>query len=386
MQYESDLSFNYFAPTKVIFGEGLISDLPMEVADWGSRAVLVTDQGIIDAGLAEKVKAILGDSLAGVFSDVPQDTGMEVVDKGAEYAKSVGADVVVSLGGGSVMDTAKGMCIIMTEGGNLRDFQGMQMLTRPQTPHITIPTTAGTGSEVSAGAVVLDKEQGQKILIWEYHILPKVAILDPRLTENLPAHLTASTGMDAMTHAVESFLSQQRNPISDAMALHAIRLTTKYLPVAVENPSDMLARGQMQIAALTAGWAFSNALLGLVHAMAHSLGAVCRVPHGLANGILLPHVMLFNLEEVPELMADIALAMGAAPANMPAADAGAEAVAAMHELTRKIGLPRSLKDVGVQDGQLLECAELALTDGSVVYNPRMVMEAQEVLEIFKKAF
>jgi alcohol dehydrogenase class IV len=213
-----------------------------------------------------------------------------------------------------------------------------------------------------------------------------VAILDPRLTENLPAHLTASTGMDAMTHAVESFLSQQRNPISDAMALHAIRLTTKYLPVAVENPGDMLARGQMQIAALTAGWAFSNALLGLVHAMAHSLGAVCRVPHGLANGILLPHVMLFNLEEVPELMADIALAMGAAPANMPAADAGAEAVAAMHELTRKIGLPRSLKDVGVQDGQLLECAELALTDGSVVYNPRMVMEAQEVLEIFKKAF
>jgi aldehyde dehydrogenase (NAD+) len=386
MQYESDLSFNYFAPTKVIFGEGLISDLPMEVADWGSRAVLVTDQGIIDAGLAEKVKAILGDKLVGVFSDVPQDTGMEVVDKGAEYAKSVGADVVVSLGGGSVMDTAKGMCIIMTEGGNLRDFQGMQMLTRPQTPHITIPTTAGTGSEVSAGAVVLDKEQGQKILIWEYHILPKVAILDPRLTENLPAHLTASTGMDAMTHAVESFLSQQRNPISDAMALHAIRLTTKYLPVAVENPGDMLARGQMQIAALTAGWAFSNALLGLVHAMAHSLGAVCRVPHGLANGILLPHVMLFNLEEVPELMADIALAMGAAPANMPAADAGAEAVAAMHELTRKIGLPRSLKDVGVQDGQLLECAELALTDGSVVYNPRMVMEAQEVLEIFKKAF
>ena len=386
MQYESDLSFNYFAPTKVIFGEGLISDLPMEVAEWGSRAVLVTDQGIIDAGLADKVKAILGDSLAGVFSDVPQDTGMEVVDKGAEYAKSVGADVVVSLGGGSVMDTAKGMCIIMTEGGNLRDFQGMQMLTRPQTPHITIPTTAGTGSEVSAGAVVLDKEQGQKILIWEYHILPKAAILDPRLTENLPAHLTASTGMDAMTHAVESFMSQQRNPISDAMALHAIRLITKYLPMAVENPSDMLARGQMQIAALTAGWAFSNALLGLVHAMAHSLGAVCRVPHGLANGILLPHVMLFNLEEVPDLMADVALAMGAAPATMPDADAGAEAVAAIHELTRKIGLPQRLQDVGVTEEQLEECSELALTDGSVVYNPRMVMEAEEVLEIYRKAF
>lgn len=386
MQYESDLSFNYFAPTKVIFGEGLISDLPMEVAEWGSRAVLVTDQGIINAGLADRVKAILGDTLVGVFSDVPQDTGMEVVDKGAGYAKSVGADVVVSLGGGSVMDTAKGMCIIMTEGGNLRDFQGMQMLTRPQTPHITIPTTAGTGSEVSAGAVVLDKEQGQKILIWEYHILPRVAILDPRLTEKLPAHLTASTGMDAMTHAVEAFMSQQRNPISDAMALHAIRLTTKYLPMAVENPSDMLARGQMQLAALMAGWAFSNALLGLVHAMAHSLGAVCRVPHGLANGILLPHVMLFNLEEVPDLMADVGLAMGAASANMPDADAGAEAVAAMHELTRKIGLPQTLKEVGVKEEQLAECSELALTDGSVVYNPRMVMESEEVLDIYRKAF
>ena len=145
------------------------------------------------------------------------------------------SDIQNHLGGGSVIDTAKGMCILITEGGSLRDHEGMQLLTRPQCPHIVIPTTAGTGSEVSAGAVVLDKEQGQKILIFEYHNIPRVAILDPKLTEKLPPALTASTGMDAMTHAVESYVSSQRNPIADAVALHAVKLVKRYLPIAVEN-------------------------------------------------------------------------------------------------------------------------------------------------------
>lgn len=385
MSYDAEWSFNYFAPTKVIFGTGMISDLPMEIASFGKKAVLVTDPGIIETGMVDQVKTLMGDALAGVFSDVPQDTGMEVVDRGAAYAKEKGADVVVSLGGGSVIDTAKGMCILITEGGSLRDHEGMQLLTRPQCPHIVVPTTAGTGSEVSAGAVVLDKAQGQKILIFEYHNIPRVAILDPKLTEKLPPALTASTGMDAMTHAVESYVSSQRNPIADAVALHAVKLVKTYLPRAVENGADMVARGQMQVAALLAGWAFSNALLGLVHAMAHSLGAVCRLPHGLANGILLPHVMRYNLEEVPGLLADIAQAMGVNTQGKDAGESAAVAVAEMEELIKQIGLPGGLGEAGVDESCLAECAELAMTDGSIVYNPRLIMASDEVLDVYRKA-
>ena len=386
MSYEADLTFEYLAPTKVIFGQGAISELPMEVSAAGQKAFLVTDAGISETGLVDMIKEKLGSQLCGVFADVPQDSGMDVVDNGAERALAAGADVIVSLGGGSVVDTAKGMCIVMTEGGSLRDFQGMQMLTRPQTPHIVIPTTAGTGSEVTAGAVVLDREQGQKIIIFEHHNLPRTAILDPRMTEKLPPHLTASTGMDAMTHAVEAYVAIQRNPISDASALHAIRLIADYLPVAVENGSDLVARGQMQVAALLAGWAFSNAMVGLVHAMAHSLGAICGTPHGLANALLLPHVMQFNLDEIPGLTADIARAMGLDARGMNEAELGSEAVAAMKRLIREIGLPQNLRDLNIEQEHLEQAAELSLSDGSIIYNPKMIMEAEEVLNVYREAY
>ena len=386
MSYNADLSFNYFAPTKVIFGIGSVSEIRMEVSSLGNKAVLVTDPGIIKTGMVDRVSEVMGDTLVGIYSDVPQDTGMEVVDAGAKYAKSVGADVVVSLGGGSSIDTAKGMCIVMTEGKGMREFQGMQMLTRLQTPHIVIPTTAGTGSEVTSAAVILDKEQGQKIIIYEYHNTPRVAILDPKMTEKLPPGLTASTGMDALTHAVESYVSVQRNPISDAMALYAIRLVSRYLPRAVENGSDMVSRGQMQIAALIAGWAFSNSLLGMVHAMAHSLGAVMRLPHGLANALCLPHVMRFNLEEIPEPIADLAEAMGVNIRGMDPKEAGEAGIREIEALIGKIGLPERLRDVGVTEQDILKSSELAMSDGSIVYNPRMVMDSGEVLEVFRKAF
>jgi alcohol dehydrogenase len=274
----------------------------------------------------------------------------------------------------------------MTEGGSLRDHQGMQMLTRPQTPHVVLPTTAGTGSEVTSGAVVMDHKQGQKIIIFEHYNTPRVAILDPRLTETLPPDLTAATGMDAMTHAVESYVSQQRNPISDAAALHAVRLIRTYLPRAVQNGQDLAARGQMQIAALLAGWAFSNAMVGLVHAMAHSLGAVCGIPHGLANGLILPHVMEFNLSETPGLLADIGMAMGVAKQGMSSAAAGETAVREMRTFVRQIGLSQRLRDLGVTEQIMTQCAELSLSDGSIIYNPKMVAAAEEVLELYHKAY
>ena len=386
MAYDSDLSFNYFGPTKVIFGVGSISELPMEVSAFGRKAVLVTDKGLMATGLVEQVQAKLGDLMVHTYAEVPPDSGMEVVDQGAREALSAGADVIVSLGGGSVIDTAKAMSIVMNEGGSIRDFQGLQMLTRPQIPHIAVPTTAGTGSEVTSAAVIFDQEQGQKILVFEYFITPRVAILDPKITASLPPQLTAATGMDAMTHAVESYVSLQRNPISDAAALHAIRLIVNYLPLAVENGPDLSARGQMQIAALLAGWAFSNAMVGLAHAMAHSLGAVCRIPHGLANALILPQVMRYNLTEVPELMRDIATAMGISIEKLDPLEAGTAAADAMEALNKRIGLTARLKDLGVKPEALKQCAELSLTDGSIVYNPKMVMDADEILDIYMKLY
>jgi alcohol dehydrogenase len=262
----------------------------------------------------------------------------------------------------------------------------MQMLTQLQTPHIAIPTTAGTGSEVTSGAVVLDKDQGQKIIIFEYYNTPRVAILDPRLTENLPPHLTASTGMDAMTHAVESYVAQARNPISDSAALHAIKLIVNYLPLAVANGANLVARGQMQIAALLAGWAFSNAMVGLVHAMAHSLGAVCRIPHGLANGILLPHVMRYNLDVIPDLTADIGAAMGLAADDMDRSGLAIATADKMEAFAKSVGLVQRLKDFNLTQEQLVECAELSMSDGSIIYNPKMVMDAAAVLSIYRKAY
>lgn len=385
MPYDADLSFNYFGPTKVVFGTNAVRELPMEIGALGQKAVLVTDAGLMETGLVDKIEKMIGKYLAGTYSDVPQDSGMEVVDQGAAYAKSVAANLVVSLGGGSVIDTAKGMCILMKEGGSMRDYEGMQMLTRPQTPHIVIPTTAGTGSEVTSGAVILDREQGQKIINFEYFNTPRVAILDPKVTVGLPPHLTATTGMDAMTHAVESYVSLQRNPISDATALHAIRLIAQYLPTVVHHGTDLVARGQMQIAALMAGWAFSNAMVGLVHAMAHSLGAICGIPHGQANGILLPHVMAYNLEEVPELLADIAVAMGVAHVGDDPLAAGRAAVTATHDLLDRIGLSQGLKELGIDEDQLNQCAQLSMSDGSIIYNPRLIMEPEEVLNVYMKA-
>jgi aldehyde dehydrogenase (NAD+) len=385
MAYDSDLSFNYFGPTKIVFGVDSSKDVEIEMSSLGgTKAVVVTDKGIINAGLIDHIVKALGNKCAGVFSDVPQDTGVEVVDAGAAFAKKNGADIVVSVGGGSVIDTAKGMCILLTEGGNLRDFNGVQLLSRPQTPHVVIPTTAGTGSEVTNVAVIMDKEMGQKRLVVENFNVPRLAILDPKMTVKLPKLMTAGTGMDAMTHAVESLHALPHEPITDALGTHAIRMLYKFLPVCVENGTDLVARGQVQIAATIAGWAFGIAGVGNVHALAHSIGAVAHVPHGIANGILLADCMEFNLESCPDAYAMVAEAFGIRDRGMDDMDASKAAIAAMREFTKKISHPQRLSEFKVKEDDIVKAAELSLGDGAIVNNPRLVLDASEMLDIFKK--
>lgn len=387
MIYDQNLSFVYFGPTKVIFGNGASTqELESEIDTLHcSRAVVVTDQGLIKAGLPDKIVKSLGSKCVGVYSDIPQDTGIDVIDKAAAFAKEKDADIVVSIGGGSVIDTAKCMCILLTEGGSLADFEGIQLLTRPQMPHIVIPTTAGTGSEVTYAAVVYDKSKGQKILIVESFNAPRTAILDPLLTVNLPPLLTASTGMDAFCHAVEAITSLQHEPIADALAMHALRLLHKNLPQCVMHGNDLTARGQVQMAATMAGWAFGNAMVGLVHAMAHSIGAVAHVPHGVANGILLPYCMEFNLPDAGDYYSEIAGALGVYEKEFSKDDAAQAAVRAVFSFTKQIRHPQKLSEVGVNEEHLLKAAELSMSDGSIINNIRSVINAEEVLSIFRKA-
>ena len=387
MAYDQDLSFVYFGPTKIIFGNGSsTSEVESEMSALKcSRAVVVTDQGIIKAGLLDKITKALGEKCVGVFSDVPQDSGLDVIDRAAAFAKEKGADIIISVGGGSAIDTAKGMCIILTEGGSLADFEGIQLLTRLQMPHIVIPTTAGTGSEVTWIAVVFDKNKGQKRLIVESYNAPRVAILDPTLTAKLPPLLTASTGMDAMTHAVEAVSDVDHEPIADAMGLHAIRLLNKYLPQCIKNGSDLTARGQVQLAATMAGWAFGNSMVGLVHAMAHSIGAVAHVPHGVANGILLPHCMEFNLPDAEDYYAEIAQAMNVYEKGSTTKQAAEAAVKAVFDLSKKIGHPQKLSEFGVTEEHIIKAADMSMSDGAIVCNVRYVTDPSEVLAIYRKA-
>lgn len=387
MAYDRDLSFIHNNPTKIIYGENSIKDTGLEVENLGaSRAVVITDKGVTESGLAEKVIKALGKRFAGVFNSCIQDSGLELVNEAAAYAREQEADLLVSVGGGSVIDTAKGIAILLKEGGALQDYSGFQMLTRPQTPHIAIPTTAGTGSEVTYVAVIKDWNNNAKMLFCDNNIIPDIAILDPVMTAGLSPQLTATTGMDALTHAVEALQALQRQPIADGMALHAIRLIFQFLPRCVEYGGDLLARGQQQIAATMAGVAFGNAQVGLVHALAHSVGALFKVPHGLANSILLPHVMLFNLDECPDRYALVAQAAGLDIRDLNDIEAGEAAAGAVWDLTRKMGVPQKLRDAGVPEHGLEEAANLSLSDGAIVYNPKAVLDAGEVLTLFRQAW
>lgn len=388
MRYPADLDFEYRCPTKVIASKKAYRQVRSEVANLGcKRAVIVTDRPLVEnTDVVEMVKKVLAKKLAGVFMDVEPDSSFEIVDQSAEYARSVDADCVVSVGGGSAMDTAKGLALVLKTGGTLEENLGVNLQTEPVTPHVAIPTTAGTGSEVTHVAVIKDVVRKQKALLLDGFLFPNTAILDPLLTVSLPAHLTAATGMDALTHAIEAVTSIYRNPLSDANALHAIRMTRDNLVTSVEEPKNLGARLAMLNAACVAGEAFANSMVGLVHAIAHSVGALCNVHHGLANSILLPDVIRFNAEEQADLYLPVAEALGVVEAGMSAVEAANRAAQACYDLAKRSGIPTKLSEVGVGEDQLERLAEMAMGDVTILNNCRMVMESAEVLAVLKKAF
>jgi alcohol dehydrogenase class IV len=384
--------YQHTAPTRVIAGRELLGSTGFEFRKEGAaRVFVVTDEGVRGTGLVEKVEAGLADGglyTAGVFDAVPQDSSTDVVERCAAAAKEAGAQSFLAVGGGSVMDTAKVADAVFTHGGSARDQEGFLLMPREDdgmgrpldiAPLACIPTTAGTGSEVSMAAVIRDPEAKIKLEIADFPLFPRLAILDPETTRTLPARVAAATGMDAMTHAIEGYVSAHWNPHQDARSLHALRLMRDNLARAVETPEDEDARGNMLIAANLA----ITIELGSVHAMSHPAGAIFGVPHGVANAIHLPHVIRFNAEGGPDIAArygDLADVLGVA-AGAEVGDALAEHVT---ELVARLGLPTRLSEVGVPESGVAQLVEGAIGDGTTILNPREAGE-DEYAELYRRA-
>lgn len=385
--YKKVDGFSYNCPTNVVAGHGALASISKAVVDLGCRkALILTDSGVNKTGLAQLVKDALADFCVGIYDNIASDPDLETVDAATAVARELKADCIVSVGGGSVIDTAKGVCVTLKNGGKANDHLNMLVLTEPQTPHIAIPTTAGTGSEVTNVAVLTSKSAGRKLFIVDTKIMPNVAILDPRFTMSLPKDLTVTTAMDAMTHAIEAMTSTMANQICDGMALHAIRLINENLPLAVADGKNEKARLNLQLAATMAGWAFTIAQVGLAHGMAHTIGTLHHVPHGAACGIVLPKVMRYNVDHAADKLAQVAQALGVNTAGMAERDAALAAADAVEALMIKAGHPMRLRDVGITEENLAICAFHAIADTAVLFNGRPVSDTNEVLQIFSQAY
>lgn len=391
---EFDPFFSWANRPKIMYSPALRSELAYEMNELGGKKVAVfTDKGVVGAGVAQMVIDEIEKSeleLVGVFDEIVQDARIDVINKGAKYYREVGADSMVVIGGGSVMDTSKAVNVMVGEGHDdfkpLADQAALYDTAKRLPPHIAFPTTAGTGSEVTFGMVVLDVEEHLKLSVAHPYCSCDIAMLDPELTVKLPPKITASTGMDALTHAIEGITATASEPIADALCLHAIRLIMKYLPIAVNEPENVDARGFMLIASTMAGMGFGNSMTGGVHATAHALGGVYGIPHGMANGIMLPLLMEFNAEEVPEKFLIVADAMNIDCTKIDPKKAGRLAAGEVRKLKKECGFTETLKDFNVPDDRdkLQELVEIASGDSQVGYNPRY-LEEEDILKLYLEA-
>ena len=382
------LSFTYELGTKIVFGSGKLAELGQEARAFASKTVLlVTDSGIVSAGLADKaVAALTGAGLkCSVFADVSANPRDEECCEAAAVAVAVGAEALVGLGGGSALDTAKSAAALVTNGGRVKDWEDPKRLLNDPLPMVAVPTTAGTGSEVTWVAVITDQEHHYKMTLLDERIAPDVAILDPEITLTLPGAITAATGMDALVHAIEAYTCKVANPISDVLALRAIQLISASLPVAVKEGQNADARRDMLLASLLAGLAFGNADVGAVHCMGESLGGLYDTPHGVACAVFLPYVLEFNLEADLGKHASVARALGAGSGNTTDAEAALSGVAATRALMSAIGIPR-LRDLQELSGDDIE--RMARLSADHVCSPDNARDIgyEDYLQLFTKAY
>lgn len=379
--------YGYFIPTVNLMGVGASKEVGNQVKVLGgTKALIVTDGFLAKSGMADQIKAQVeaAGTEAVIFGGAePNPTDINV-HNGLKAYQENNCDMIISLGGGSSHDCAKGIGIVASNGGNIRDYEGIDKSAKPMPSFIAINTTAGTASEMTRFCIITDTDRSVKMAIVDWRVTPNVAINDPVLMAGMPPALTAATGMDALTHAVEAYVSTIATPVTDSAALMAIKLVSENLRNAVANGQNMVARDKMAYAEFLAGMAFNNASLGYVHAMAHQLGGFYNLPHGVCNAILLPHVCKFNLIACPQRFAEIAAAMGENITGLSVRDAADVAIASIQKLSADVGIPSGLKDLSVKEEDLNVMAGNAMKDACSFTNPRTATLA-DVIEIYRWA-
>lgn len=378
-------AFNFYFPTRVQCSSGIAKKTGQLLKPYSiEKLLIITDPGLMASSIVDGILQSLreADIPYEIFSGVEPNPTTDVLEAAIAFLAETGCDAVLGFGGGSSIDTAKGVVAMATNPGGILDYEGYDKLKVQPLPLFAIPTTAGTGSECTASTVFTNKETLFKTVIVSPLLYPKLAILDPDLTLNLPPAITAATGMDALTHAIESYVSKQANPISQGMAIHAIRLISQSLFKAYVVGSDVESREKMLVASLLAGIAFAQSKLGNVHAISHTLGGVFNIPHGIANAALLPYVVSFNLVACPERYRDIALAMGQDISGLTDLQAARTVVPRVVALNESLGIPSNIKDLGVDLAVLSKMVSDSMRSGNVLVNPRITRAAdiQRIIE------
>lgn len=382
-------TFSINQPTRIRFGINAVAGLADVVREFGCRKpFVVVDPGVVKAGLLDAVTAPLaaGGLKWEVYDKVDPEPGLKLADNGFALAKKAKADCVIGVGGGSAMDVAKAVGILLTNGGKAEDYIGLGKIPKPGVPKIMVPTTAGTGAEVTFTAVFINEKTKSKAGMNGDPLYPEAAVLDPVLTVNLPPAVTATTGIDALTHAIEGFTSSQAHLISDMYALEAIGLIGDNLAIAYANGGNIEARSNMLLGSLLAGKALATAGVGLVHAMAYPLGGMYNIPHGLANAVLLPYVMDYNLIGAPAKYAVVADAMGEKVHGHSLRDAASLAVIAVRQLNHEVGIPESLAELKIKKKDIPEMARIALTVARPVANNPRKPSVEDVIRVYESAF
>lgn len=377
----------FFVPNVALMGAGCFKSLPERVRMLGaSKPLVVSDKGMTALGYTARLTELLGDAgISSVVYDgtVPNPTDTNVAEGLAVY-KDNQCDMLISLGGGSAHDCCKAIGLVATSGGSIHQYEGLDQAKAPLPPYIAVNTTAGTASEMTRFTIITNTSNHVKMAIVDWRVTPDVAINDPELMVDMPPSLTAATGMDALTHAVEAYVSTAATPITDACALQAISLIGKYLRKAVARGDDMEARDRMAYAEYLAGMAFNNASLGYVHAMAHQLGGFYNLPHGVCNALLLPHVCRVNMIARTERFADIAEALGEVTDGLSEREAALLAIDSIQTLSQDVGIPQSLSELGVKEEDIDTMVENAQKDVCRLTNPRKLSNA-EVAAVFRAA-
>ncbi|ELR67434.1 Alcohol dehydrogenase [Photobacterium marinum] len=381
------MSSAFFIPTVNLMGAGCLTDAANAVKEQGfKKALIVTDKVLNQIGVVKQVADLLAEREVEsvVFDGTQPNPTIGNVEAGLALLKENECDFVISLGGGSPHDCAKGIALVAANGGEIADYEGVDRSAKPQMPLFAINTTAGTASEMTRFCIITDEERHIKMAIVDKNTTPLMSVNDPELMLAKPASLTAATGMDALTHAIEAYVSTAATPITDAVAIKAIELIQAHLRTAVNEGQNLEAREQMAYAQFMAGMAFNNASLGYVHAMAHQLGGFYNLPHGVCNAVLLPHVQRYNAQICPERLSDVAKAMGVNVEGMTAEQGADAALEAIQQLSKDVGIPAGLTELGAKAEDISILADNALKDACGLTNPKQATH-EEISAIFTAA-